>query len=36
MRDLDPSERATAIGALHAYEAALEQGGDRQRNAQPR
>ncbi|MEV6008787.1 helix-turn-helix domain-containing protein [Streptomyces sp. NPDC051976] len=36
MRDLAPSERATVLGALHAYEAALEEGEDRRRNAQPR
>jgi DNA-binding MarR family transcriptional regulator len=32
MRDLHPAERATVITALRAYEAALEQGADRQRN----
>ncbi|MFG3208592.1 MarR family winged helix-turn-helix transcriptional regulator [Streptomyces tendae] len=36
MRGLAPSERATVVNALHAYEAALEQAGDRHRNAQPR
>ncbi|MFD7466925.1 MarR family winged helix-turn-helix transcriptional regulator [Streptomyces tendae] len=36
MRGLDPAERATVVNALHAYEAALEQAGDRHRNAQPR
>ncbi|MFE1589104.1 hypothetical protein ACFW6Q_25875 [Streptomyces sp. NPDC058737] len=34
MRGLDPAERATVITALHAYETALEQAGDQQRNAQ--
>ncbi|MFG3133879.1 MarR family winged helix-turn-helix transcriptional regulator [Streptomyces tendae] len=36
MRGLAPAERATVVNALHAYEAALEQAGDRHRNAQPR
>ncbi|MGK5555254.1 MarR family winged helix-turn-helix transcriptional regulator [Actinomadura kijaniata] len=33
MRGLDPAERATVINALRAYEAALEQGGDRHPDA---
>ncbi|NEV91967.1 winged helix-turn-helix transcriptional regulator [Streptomyces tendae] len=36
MRGLDPTERATVVNALHAYETALEQAGDRHRNTQPR
>lgn len=32
MRGLDPAERATVVTALHAYETALEQAGDRHPN----
>lgn len=35
MRGLSPAERATVVGALHAYEAALEQSGDRHSSEQP-
>ncbi|WP_399895077.1 MarR family winged helix-turn-helix transcriptional regulator [Streptomyces sp. BBFR51] len=36
MRGLAPAERTTVIAALHAYEDALEQPSDQQRNAQAR
>ncbi|MEU8304796.1 helix-turn-helix domain-containing protein [Actinomadura sp. NPDC048955] len=36
MRDLAPTERATVITALRAYEAALEQGPGERRDAGPR
>ncbi|MEU7212076.1 MarR family winged helix-turn-helix transcriptional regulator [Streptomyces sp. NPDC044989] len=32
IRGLDPAERATVVTALHAYETALEQAGDRHPN----
>jgi hypothetical protein len=33
-RTADPADRRRRITALHAYETALEQAGDQQRNAQ--